>query len=115
VVPDPRRPRRAAEGRAVSGARSRTHGTRPVVGEWADDAACKGASADQFFPGTRVSNAEIARRAAICHTCPVAAPCLDHAIHWHEPGIWGGTTAQQRRRIKAGTLDRPPWATEDAA
>ena len=85
----------------MTGARSRTHGTRPVVGEWADDAACRGSDPNLFQP-TRGANIAVAAALAVCSRCPVVRPCLDHAIEWSEPGIWGGTTARQRYRIRNG-------------
>ncbi|TMK81786.1 MAG: WhiB family transcriptional regulator, partial [Actinobacteria bacterium] len=44
---------------------------------------------------------EEAEALSICATCPVRAQCLDYAIRNRETyGIWGGTTPDQRRRIR---------------
>lgn len=41
---------------------------------------------------------EVARARRICNACPVQMQCLDHAIRNREEfGIWGGSTAGQRR------------------
>lgn len=40
---------------------------------------------------------------AVCATCPVRPECLAHALAWPERYfIWGGTTARERRRMRAG-------------
>lgn len=36
----------------------------------------------------------------LCHTCPLLDACLDYALRVDEWGIWGGTTAAQRKRIR---------------
>jgi WhiB family redox-sensing transcriptional regulator len=41
---------------------------------------------------------EIAKR--ICSECPVREACLDYALRMREPeGIWGGLTADERRKL----------------
>jgi WhiB family redox-sensing transcriptional regulator len=50
-----------------------------------------------FFPSDGVG-VEIAKR--ICETCPVKAPCLEHALENRiDHGVWGGASERQRRRI----------------
>ena len=50
-----------------------------------------------FFPSDGVG-VEIAKR--ICETCPVKAPCLEHALeHRIDHGVWGGASERQRRRL----------------
>lgn len=80
------------------GSASRIHGRRPVVGEWADDAACRGSDPELFHPGPHDPWLPVVE---VCRTCPVVAPCLEHALRWGEAGIWGGTTTAQRRRMIA--------------
>jgi WhiB family redox-sensing transcriptional regulator len=42
---------------------------------------------------------EVARARRVCNTCPVQMECLDFAIRTREEfGIWGGSTAGQRKR-----------------
>ena len=63
--------------------------------EWMADAACTGRTRLMF--DTR--NALPAKN--LCATCPVVAPCLDHALA--DPslqGVWGGTTEADRDRIR---------------
>lgn len=38
----------------------------------------------------------------ICATCPVQEPCLAYALaNRIEHGVWGGTSARERRRMRA--------------
>ena len=67
-------------------------------GTWTQQAACRGADTEIFYPASPDEEAEAL---SICATCPVRAQCLDYAIRNRETyGIWGGTTAEQRRRIR---------------
>ncbi len=64
------------------------------------DAACTTANGDLFFPiGSKAevrAQAEQAKR--ICGGCPVQAACLRWALENREDeGVWGGTTADERR------------------
>ncbi len=74
-----------------------------MPGPWADQALCAEADPDAWFPD-KGENAALARR--ICAVCPVRLPCLEHALAgadtWHgiASGIWGGTTAQERRELR---------------
>jgi WhiB family redox-sensing transcriptional regulator len=67
-------------------------------GAWTDQAACRGTDTEIFFPANADEEAEAL---SICATCPVRAQCLEYAVRNKEIyGIWGGTTADQRRRIR---------------
>jgi WhiB family redox-sensing transcriptional regulator len=62
--------------------------------------ACATTDPEIFFPekgakgaSTYVVNA--ARR--MCAGCPYKQPCLEWAVVHDEMGIWGGTTAKERR------------------
>lgn len=69
--------------------------------DWFDQAACLGAGPSLWFPeqgedgvGRAVSNA-----AEVCHTCPVRAACLEHALETHEQhGYWGGLSPKARQK-----------------
>lgn len=37
---------------------------------------------------------------AICSGCPMREPCLEYALHVSVQGFWGGTTDDERRRIR---------------
>jgi WhiB family redox-sensing transcriptional regulator len=51
-----------------------------------------------FFPA---SSGEEAEALALCDTCPVRAQCLEYALRNKESyGVWGGTTPEQRRRMR---------------
>lgn len=83
-------------------------------GDWRDNAACRDADPDLFFPiGTtgpalrQVQEAILQEAIRICQTCPIQVRCLAWALEQGViDGVWGGTTAEQRRAIRtsfAGT------------
>lgn len=64
---------------------------------WRQRGACRGLDPDVFFP---VTDDEADEAKAVCGTCPVREPCLEHALASREAeGVWGGATARERRRI----------------
>lgn len=67
-----------------------------------DNAACKPHLGDVFFPSAN----ESPRPAKdICDGCPAKTACLQWALDHHpQDGIWGGTTAQDRRGLSAREL-----------
>ena len=65
---------------------------------WQDDANCRGANADLFFPELGASTRTAK---AICRECQVRAECLEFAIVTGEKfGIWGGMSERERRRVR---------------
>lgn len=64
---------------------------------WRARGACGGLDPSIFFP----ESDELADEAkSICGECSVRVACLEHALTSHEKdGVWGGTTARERRRI----------------
>ena len=73
---------------------------------WHDVAACRDADPDLFFPigtvGPALHQVEEAKR--ICRSCPVCPECLAWALdHGVGSGVWGGTTEDERRALRAGT------------
>lgn len=76
----------------------------PPMSSWADSALCAQSDPELWFPekgGT--SSAAI----DTCRQCPVATQCLEFALA-HErtsmvnvDGVWGGTTAKQRKTMLA--------------
>lgn len=61
--------------------------------EWHQDAACRGAGVDVFFPA-RGASLDEAR--ALCDACPVAGPCAEAGSD--EPaGVWAGRSPMERR------------------
>lgn len=70
---------------------------------WQERGHCWDSDPALFFrPGPGGWPAEVF---AICGGCPSAAECLEFALaeftDGHDRGIWGGTTARQRQRIRA--------------
>lgn len=76
---------------------------------WMEDGLCRGMDQSIFYgdedrsgkarhhPNLTVD--EVAKARRICNSCPVQMECLDHAIRNREEfGIWGGSTAGQRKR-----------------
>lgn len=73
------------------------------VAEWQANAACAGMDVELFF--TRHIGAEVR---AVCLGCPVRAHCLGLALSYPvsaSMGFFGGTTQQQRVRIKRAARD----------
>ncbi|MDA8393508.1 MAG: WhiB family transcriptional regulator [Actinomycetota bacterium] len=65
--------------------------------DWRAEAACRGVDSFVFYP-TNEEEAQAAK--AICSSCPVRKPCLEHALARREKdGVWGGATEKERRRI----------------
>jgi WhiB family redox-sensing transcriptional regulator len=69
-------------------------------GAWTERAACRDALESDFFADLYQAHraAEIATAKAICATCPVPKQCLSAGLN-EEFGIWGGLTAEERRRL----------------
>jgi WhiB family transcriptional regulator, redox-sensing transcriptional regulator len=70
---------------------------------WRSSGACLSADPDLFFPISEAGPAEqqIARAKMICAGCVVRLKCLEFAItHNQNYGIWGGTTAEDRQRVR---------------
>jgi WhiB family redox-sensing transcriptional regulator len=70
---------------------------------WMEDAYCREAEPEQFH----YENEQFQRKLVeqYCKLCPVMNQCLEYALaHEDRFGVWGGTTARQRREI----LDRKP-------
>ena len=66
-----------------------------------DAAASRDLPVKWFFPEPGASSWHDLRRAvAVCETCPVIEDCLKYALSFEYralPGIWGGTSENQRR------------------
>ena len=60
---------------------------------------CKGKETIIFFPE---SGAHADEAKAICRGCPVRAECEDHATRFVLPGIWGGTSNEERKQTRTG-------------
>lgn len=80
----------------------------PLDDRWMTDAACTNRPDINFFP----ERGEDPRPAQnVCATCPVATECLQDALGrgaLGDIGIWGGTTGEDRRRIRRGLRTGAP-------
>ena len=66
--------------------------------DWRADALCAETDPEIFFPD-KGESVRPARR--ICGLCAVRAECLEDALaHDERHGMWGGKTAQQRRKLR---------------
>src|SRR5690606_9161462 len=74
------------------------------------------------FP-RRGDNDAVTAAKAVCATCPVMSECLEYALAEQvQHGIWGGTTAEERTRIRrertgarrAAATTRRPGSGADA-
>lgn len=95
--------------------------------DWSDDAACLSVDPEIFFPPGEGQTAwpRIDKAKSICETCPVLELCLEFALRTNaQYGIWGGTTAGERKRIRklegrpsvgrSLVVVRPLWQREAA-
>jgi len=87
--------------------------SRPIanwdIESWRDRAACRDTNPELFFPagstGDAINHIEAAK--AVCALCPVRAQCLEFAFETNqESGIWGGTSEDERRRLRKAWLAR---------
>ena len=77
--------------------------------DWRQEAACRDASPNLFFPigATGEAIGQIAVAKQVCGGCCVRADCLEFALATNqESGVWGGTTEEERRRIRRTWLAR---------
>lgn len=75
------------------------------------EGACFGLETDLFYPEPRIQDQEqLAVVKKICRSCPVQQACLDWALQYEQYGIWGGTSENERRRMRAaGPRKRNGW------
>lgn len=65
--------------------------------DWTE-AACRGLGADLFFPERGEPSEQIK---AVCDGCPIKDACLEFALaNDEEFGVWGGTSARERKRMR---------------
>ena len=77
------------------------------VDAWRGRSACRDSDPDIFFPigitGPALEQIETARR--ICTACDVNEECLEFALATNqEAGVWGGTTEEERRKLRKAWL-----------
>ena len=74
---------------------------------WRDSAACRNTDPNLFFPAgtTGAAVEEIEAAKAICRSCVVQKECLEFALEANQDtGVWGGTTEDERRKIRSAWL-----------
>ena len=74
---------------------------KKMVNPWNfEGATCWGINTDLFFPEIQGMTVENKQAQAICKDCPWLEECLTYALHYGVTGIWGGTTTNQRHKIR---------------
>jgi WhiB family redox-sensing transcriptional regulator len=71
---------------------------------WRDGAACRSTDPELFFPAgtTGVAVEQIDAAKTVCRSCPVREQCLEFSMVTNqEAGIWGGTTEDERRKMRS--------------
>jgi len=64
---------------------------------WMEQANCRDSGAP-FFPSNR---RELSKALSVCNGCPVSHDCLRYALdNGIEFGVWGGTSENERVRIR---------------
>jgi WhiB family redox-sensing transcriptional regulator len=80
-----------------------------ALDEWRDASACRDTDPDLFFPvgttGPAIEQIDSAK--AVCQTCDARQPCLEFALTTNQDsGIWGGTSEEERRKLRKAWLAR---------
>ena len=78
----------------------------PATDDWRHLSSCLTEDPELFFPdgttGAALNQMEMARQ--VCLRCPVQLECLRLALSTGTAdGVWGGTTPEERRRIRRGS------------
>jgi WhiB family transcriptional regulator, redox-sensing transcriptional regulator len=79
---------------------------------WRDQSLCRDTDPELFFPvgttGQALVQIDMAKR--VCGECPVSEDCLEFALATNQDsGIWGGTSEEERRKL------RRAWVAERKA
>ena len=77
--------------------------------EWRQYSACRDTNPDLFFPvgttGPAIEQIETAK--AVCRECLAREECLEYALATNQDsGIWGGTSEEERRKLRKAWLAR---------
>ncbi len=86
---------------------SRTHDWD--ADDWRDRASCRDTDPDLFFPigTTGPALEQIAAAKAVCGCCQAQSQCLEFALATNqEAGVWGGTSEEERRKLRKAWLAR---------
>ncbi len=74
---------------------------------WRHQALCRDTDPDLFFPIGTTGPAvdQIAAAKFVCEQCSARHDCLDFALRTNQDsGIWGGTSEEERRRLRRAWL-----------
>ena len=83
-------------------------------GDWRLQAACRNTEPELFFPIGTTGPALIQIEAAksVCQACEAQEACLEFALATNqESGIWGGTSEEERRKLRKAWLARQRHAS----
>jgi WhiB family transcriptional regulator, redox-sensing transcriptional regulator len=77
------------------------------IDAWRNRSACRDSDPEVFFPigstGSALDQIETAKR--ICTACEAHDECLEFSLATNqEAGIWGGTTEEERRKLRKAWL-----------
>jgi WhiB family redox-sensing transcriptional regulator len=78
--------------------------------DWLSDGACRDEDPELFFPISSAGPAirQILAAKAVCGRCEVRQECLCYALEdTHSHGVWGGTTEEERKAIRAQARAEP--------
>ena len=75
---------------------------------WMDDAACRHAPIDWFFPPEGRGHVTYGDARRLCRQCPVVDDCLQWALQQvdDDHGMYGGLTPRERRDYRGATSIR---------
>lgn len=65
-----------------------------------EDPLCQQISTELFFPEASEDRVLVSQLKSICGRCPHLQECAEWGINKERYGIWGGLTANQRRKIR---------------
>jgi WhiB family redox-sensing transcriptional regulator len=85
---------------------------------WRKDAACRDTNPELFFPVGTTGQAlvQIEQAKQVCQQCPVQSACLDFALTTNQDsGVWGGTSEEERRKLRRAWVARNKAAAAVAA
>lgn len=86
--------------------------------DWRKDAICRDTDPDLFFPVGTTGNAlvQIQKAKDVCGECPANRDCLEFALETNQDsGIWGGTSEEERRKMRREMVARAKAATSATA
>ena len=77
--------------------------------DWRDHAAFRDTNPDLFFQvgttGPAIEQIEQAK--AVCRECPSQSACLEFALVTNQDsGVWGGTSEEERRKLRRAWVAR---------